>query len=106
MTKSYTIDTIDKFKNCNNKSKEETVQIINDIILKIRQNLLGIEQGNIISIKNFTQFVADNCKNLFINNFNDGRTHDSKEVYKNIMSILGIEMDDCNDLFSFRGAVI
>ena len=105
MNKSYTIENIGtEIPNCVGKTREETVVILNDILLTLKDILTKIESGHIINIRGFTLKVKNTCDNLFTENFHDGGTHDSKDFYNNIMLILGLESSNFNKykLYNFN----
>ena len=96
MTKRYNVDNLGDIKVCPNKTIEETVVILNTIIDNLKHIVNKIESGEIISIQSFLKGVNDICSNLFTENYYDGRTHDVKDFYSNIMFILGINTTNFN----------
>ena len=97
MSKTYTAEDVDsKLHRCPGKNAEESAQIINDIIINLRDMVNKIESGEIINIRGFTSKVKSTCSNLFTEDFHGSGTHDTKDFYNNIMEILGLETTNHN----------
>ena len=95
-TKRYTNETLGNIQSCPNKSIEETVVILNTFLDNLKDIVVRIEKGEIISIQSFLKGVNELCANLFTENYYDGHTHDVKDFYSNIMFILGINTTNYN----------
>lgn len=95
-TKRYNTDNLGNIKLCPNKTIEETVEILNTILDNLKDIVMKIENGKIISIQSFLKGVNNLCSNLFTENYYDGNTHDVKDFYSNIMFILGINTTNYN----------
>jgi len=95
-TKRYTSDNLGNIQLCPNKSIDETVVILNTILDNLKDIVGKIENGKIISIQSLLKGINDLCSNLFTENYYDGKTHDVKDFYSNLMFILGINTTNYN----------
>ena len=96
MELKYNEEDLPLLLECKGQDRKKYVENINLILDELRKIVILIEKGNIIYIQDFIAHVITKCKSIFSENYNDGRMHDAREFYKNIMDLLDITINDAN----------